>query len=51
MLIVALVTLFIAVSLNVYNAAYVYEDWRCLTADCRILKHSEGELLRVGDNL
>ena len=39
------------VSFSIFNAVYVYEDWRCLTADCKILKSTDKELLLMGDSL
>ena len=31
------------------NAAFVYKDWRCFWADCKILKAGDKELLQIED--
>ena len=47
---VTLIVVMIVVAINAFNAAYVYEDWRCFTADCRILKTNDREMLMLGDD-
>lgn len=47
---IALIAVFIFVTaLNVFNAAFVYEDWRCLTGECKILKDGDKEMLLLED--
>ena len=43
------VAIVLSLSFNVYNAVLVYQDWRCLTADCKILQNGDKELLLIGD--
>ena len=41
----------LAVTHCAFNAAVVYEDWRCLTAECRLLKAGDKEMVLIGDSL
>ena len=44
------VCVIIIFTLNIYNAVVVYDDWRCLTADCKILKGGDKEWLLIADD-
>ena len=45
------VLLLVYLGIQAFEAAYIYEDWRCFVTSCRILKAGDIEIIQLGDNL